>query len=378
MNKKSKEIVKKLCFTLVIVISIITIIGCPNTVSNKTDSGAGSNGSNPPPPPLPTDPNDWSGLTADQVIQKMMFTDDDPIVTDYRGLGFGEKDKGNFRILSYEPKPAFTNEFDGYEFTESPEGSKRKLWSLNVLNNYISNNHLGPLVDVANFTTVQKGLEERWKAAKETKEKKDGSEWLLFYPRSTSELDGYLTSELNLPSGALKNVGFFKFAGVSQRFAVDKNKDIIVFVTDTTSSHFADWHVVFVEKVTNPKMYSFHYGPYTLKNKEENDPEVHFPNYENNKLHIFTLSEMLKDTLGKKYKVEKHLATVLKDFPPLKKENKGKYDVYLVIGRYIRDGGDYFGYGRLSRSFRNVFKLSDYAYWGDCWEKDESVKTTSP
>ena len=42
MNKKSKEIVKKLCFTLVVVISIITIIGCPNTVSNKTDSGTDS------------------------------------------------------------------------------------------------------------------------------------------------------------------------------------------------------------------------------------------------------------------------------------------------------------------------------------------------
>ena len=380
MNKKSKEIVKKLCFTLVIVISIIAIIGCPNTVSNKTES-TGQKETDPPTPPLPTDPNDWSGLTANQVIQKMKFTDNDPIVTDYRGLGFGDKDNGKFRILTYEPKPAFTNEFDDYEFTEYPEGSKRKLWSLNVLNNYISNNHLGPLVDVANFTTVRKGLEERWKAAKFTKEKKDGSKWLLFSPRSTSELDGYLTSELNLPSGALKNVGFFKFADVSQRFAVDKNKDIIVFVTDTTSSHFADWHVVFVEKVVDseiPKMYSFHYGPYTLKNKKDGDPEVHFPNYVNNKLHIFTLSEMLKDTLGKKYKVEKHLASVLEDFPPLKKENKGKYDVYLVIGKYVRDGGDYFGYGRLSRSFRNVFKLSDYAYWGDCWEKDESVKTTSP
>lgn len=381
MNKKSKEIVKKLCFTLVIVISIITIIGCPNTVSNKTNSGTDEpSGNSIPWTPL-YDPNDWSGLTADQVIEKMRFTDDDPIVTDYRGLGFGDKDNGKFRILTYEPKPAFTNEFDDYEFTEYPEGSKRKLWSLNVLNNYISNNHLGPLVDVSNFTTVRKGLEERWKAAKFTKEKKDGSKWLLFSPRSTSELDSYLTSELNLPSGALKNVGFCKFAGVSQRFAVDKNKDIIVFVTDITPSHFADWHVVFVEKVVDseiPKMYSFHYGPYTLKNKEENDPEVHFPNYENNKLHIFTLSEMLNDTLGKKYKVEKHLATVLKDFPPLKKENKGKYDVYLVIGKYVRNGGDYFGYGRLSRSFRNVFKLSDYAYWGDCWEKDESVKTTSP
>ena len=53
MNKKSKEIVKKLCFTLVIVISIITIIGCPNTVSNKANSE--STEQNKPNPP-PTDP----------------------------------------------------------------------------------------------------------------------------------------------------------------------------------------------------------------------------------------------------------------------------------------------------------------------------------
>ena len=117
MNKKSKEIVKKLCFTLVIVISIITIIGCPNTVSNKTDSGAGSNGSNPPPPPPPpfTDPNDWSGLTADQVIQKMKITDE--VIYSLRGLGFGKK--GNqLCYLSNEKAPDGGYAWTGEEIKE--------------------------------------------------------------------------------------------------------------------------------------------------------------------------------------------------------------------------------------------------------------------
>ena len=452
MNKKSKEIVKKLCFTLVIVISIITIIGCPNTVSNKTGSGAGQNELNPP----PTDPwkiavegagtnrevkvclkkgdsdpekdielslteaesklKEWiEGSAGDDAeievtfivknheegdclkisedfqldkdnpnkaklkyskkdypkngiklsfkkvqgyFDALEFKKDDPIVTKPDGLSFGSRD-GKLCLLSTECPTG--DGHDSWTFAEA----RPKIVSLIGTEDYVPEG----------FDSVHDGLEKRWIAAKFTKKKKDGEKWLSFSRRYTSELDGYLTSELNLPSGALKNVGFFKFADISQRFAVDKNKDIIVFATDTASSHFADWHVVFVEKVTNPKMYSFHYGPYTLRNKEENDPEVHFPNYENNKLHIFTLSGMLMDYLRK----EKHvLAFNTTDFNPFK--YKDDYDVYLIIGRYIRfyNGVELFGYERYSSSFRNVFKLNDYGYWKDSWEEDKSVKSESP
>jgi len=389
MNKKSKEIVKKLCFTLVIVISIITIVGCPNTVSNKTESGADKPSSNGIPWTPLYDPNDWSGLTADQVIEKMEFTDNDPIVTDYRGLGFGDKDNGKFRILTYGPDPSKIDEFKDYLFTESPEGSKRRLWSLEVVNDYISDKSLGPRVDVNDFDTVKGALEGRWKAAKDTKYKLGATNDFLFYcERITTELDKYLSGKLgDSKKHMLKNKALYEFSNADQYFVIDRNRDIFVYLDPGSSlPHFADWHVVFVpnDEPRNPHdlehgLYSFHYGPYTLRNKEENDPEVHFPNYENSTLHIFTLSEMLKDTLGKKHKVEKHLATVLKDFPPFK--YKKNYDVYLVIGRYVRDGQEYCGYRWLRYSFRNVLKLSGDAYderWHNCWSNDESDKGGFP
>ena len=277
------------------------------------------------------------------------------------GFSFGSRD-GKLCLLSTE---CLTDDgHDSWTFAEA----RPKIVSLIGTEDHVPKG----------FDSVHDGLKKRWIAAKFTKKDKDGRKWLLFSPRSTSELDGYLTNELNLPSGALKNVGFFKFADMSQRFAVDKNKDIIVFATDTASSHFADWHVVFVEKVIDPKIpkiYSFHYGPYTLKNKKDGDPEVHFPNYVDNKLHIFTLSGMLRDYLRKRENIL--VPNAIKSVPF---ENGDNYDVYLIIGRYIRfyNGVELFGYERYSSSFRNVFKISDYDYWKDCWEKDESVKTTSP
>ena len=117
MNKKSKEIVKKLCFTLVIVISIITIIGCPNTVSNKTDSGAEQNKPNPTTPPLPTDP-------VKEAIKEMEIIKgiNDDVVTRLDGLGFGLKNgelclssgkigdlKGISELL-FDAKPKIENE----------------------------------------------------------------------------------------------------------------------------------------------------------------------------------------------------------------------------------------------------------------------------
>ena len=352
MNKKSKEIVKKLCFTLVIVISIITIIGCPNTVSNKTESGAGQDKPNPP----LTDP-------VEEAIKEMEINSiNDDVVTDLDGLGFGLKD-GNLCLSSGEIgnlKGTPMSLFDATTEIESEIGT----WD-HYPNSY---------------DNIRDGLEKRWKAAKETK-RKEGGKWLLFSSRSTSELDSYLTGGLDLPNGSLKNVGFFEFDNMSHRFAVDKNKDIIVFITDTLTIHFADWHLVFVEKVKDPKipkMYSFHYGPYTLKNKRNEDPDLHVPNYESCNLHVFALSEMLKGYLKKKGK-EDIADKVVEKFPPLLPESKDKYDVYLVLGEVYNAGGTtFYCYDHVHRSFRNVLKLSDYAYWKDCWEKDESVKTTSP
>ena len=144
MNKKSKEIVKKLCFTLVVVISIITIIGCPNTVSNKTNSGADKPiGNSIPWTPL-YDPNDWSGLTADQVIQKMKITDE--VIYSLRGLGFGKK--GNqLCYLSNEKAPDGGYAWTGEEIKE--------IW-----------NSMGEgAIHISDtFSSFCSGLEKRWES----------------------------------------------------------------------------------------------------------------------------------------------------------------------------------------------------------------------
>lgn len=265
MNKKSKEIVKKLCFTLVVVISIISIIGCPNTVSSKangTSSSGGSTGGGDDPKPDPV---------KDTIEAMKIKGNDDPIVHSKDGLSFGWRENKLCLLSTEDHYPAGSND-PNYPLNEAFKKIKDEIGDEGVA--FIP----------TSFDSVSDGLEKRWIAARKTK-RKEGGKWLLFSSRSTSELDGYLTSGLDLPNGSLKNVGFFEFNNISQRFAVDKNKDIIVFITDDLTTHFADWHLVFVERVEDlnpdkiPEMYSFHYGPYTLKNKRNEDPDLHVPNY---------------------------------------------------------------------------------------------------
>ena len=79
---------------------------------------------------------------------------------------------------------------------------------------------------------------------------------------------------------------------------------------------------------------------------------------------------MLEVYLKKKGK-EAIADQVVKKFSPLLSENKGKYDVYLVIGKISRkNSSDPFTcYRFVHRSFRNVLKLSDGGFWSGCWNQ---------
>ena len=298
MNKKSKEIVKKLCFTLVVVISIITIIGCPNTVSNKTDSGAGSNGSNPPPPPppppppLPTDPNDWSGLTANQVIQKMEITEKSEAVTNLQGLGFGMID--NKLCLSYgkvgdlKGKPKL--------LSEAKEDIEKEI---DTWNDY-------PAED--SYSDIKDGLEKRWFATHKTIHSKGRLvKWLE--PTTMHNNEAYF------PTGKVKRTYGIDIDINGLTFTVDVNEGKLFAISTSAGGGyqlFADWEIVFVEKVVDPKipkMYSFHYGSYTLKGDfDEGNPKIS-DDYDNTKIvHVFTLSEMLKVYLRNKKKVPEGIA----------------------------------------------------------------------
>ena len=365
MNKKSKEIVKKLCFTLVIVISIITIIGCPNTVSNKTESGTEQNKPNPPTPPLPTDPNDWSGLNADQVILRMEINgDDDPIVTDYRGLGFGKKDSdGNFSYLYFDDSNVEIKVFQDYLNIGTGNMLTKTINEMvPTFNNLVKSSYHGDVIKPSK--TISDMLGERWKAARYT-DNSPGYGWLSFYDHSSSLI------------GTSGCVGYYNFANLRECFAVDKDMNIFYSNADTPpATHFADWHLVFVPKDDAPKdlkSYSFHYGPYTLRNvnKKKGDPTYPEGTYEkkyNLVVRTFTLSGMLEDTLGK-HKVKEHLAAVLEDFPPFK--YNGNYDVYLVFGIFFRGGDPHYsvfsGYSFDDYSFRNILKLNEEEFWKRCW-----------
>jgi hypothetical protein len=365
MNKKSKEIVKKLCFTLVIVISIITIIGCPNTVSNKTKSeSTEQNKPNPPTPPLPTDPNDWSGLTADQVIQKMKIEGiNDDVVTDLDGLGFGLRD-GKLCLSSGK--------------IGDLKGTSKSLFDAKTeIENEIGASVYCPTENY--YSSIVDGLKKRWEDAKETQLRSSVTKkWLYFSDGSASELDNYLSNKLKDKENMLKNKALYEFANKSQYFAVDRKMDLFVYLGIGGTIFFADWHIVFVE-TEGSEMYSFHYGPYTLNGEcDNNNPKV--PINHDKKVHVFTLSEMLKDYLKKKGKgaiADK----VVEKFPPLLPKNKDKYDVYLVIGKVFHRSSTFCCYESLDCSFRNVLKLSGDAYgerWHNCWSNDESDKDGFP
>ena len=347
MNKKSKEIVKKLCFTLVIVISIITIIGCPNTVSNKTDSGADEpSGNSIPWTPL-YDPNDWSGLTADQVIQKMRIEGiNDDVVTDLDGLGFGLKNeklclsygeigdlKGTPRLLS-EAERDIKDEIGNWD--HYPTG----------------------------YDNIIDGLEKRWLAATETLDSKGGSvKWL---EEMTSHNNSLAPEYFPIEKVRLTYGRDTAITGLA--FAIDVNKGKLFAISSTSGGGyklFADWHVVFVERASS-NVYSFHYGPYTLKGDfDENNPKV--PVGHDKKVHVFTLSEMLKDYLTKKKHVSQNVVNQLVATYFLNDTNK--YDVYLVLGKISRIGSSdpYICYEFVHLSFRNVLKLTDNVFWDKCW-----------
>ena len=347
MNKKSKEIVKKLCFTLVIVISIITIIGCPNTVSNKandTSSGGGSTGGGDDPKPDPI---------KDTIEAMRIKGNNDPIVTNLRGLGFGMKD--NKLCLSY----GGVNDLEGTPklLSEAKEDIEKKI---GTWNDY-------PTGD--SYSNIKDGLEKRWKATKETVgNKSPGSvKWLS----DETAYNGYFSpGEARLTYGHSVSI-----SGLA--FAVDVRKGKLFVISGAFAPAyilFADWHIVFVERVEDPnpdkipEMYSFHYGPYTLKgNFDKDNPKI--PRNYNENFHVFTLPEMLKDCLKKEGK-EAIADQVVAEFPPLLPKNKNKYDVYLVIGKvFCNDCPIMFRYETVSDSFRNVLKLNDEGFWGRCWNQ---------
>lgn len=448
MNKKSKEIVKKLCFTLVIVISIITIIGCPNTVSNKTDSGTGSNGSNPPspPPPLPdpwkitvegagtnievkvclkkwdSDPEkdlelslteaesklkEWiEGSAGDDTeievtfivknheegdcleisedfqldkdnpnkaklkyskknypkngiklsfkkvqgyFDMLKFEKDDPIVTDYRGLGFGNKD-GKLCHLAYNGSNHINVSFNEARSTIMAQSAD---WD-----------GYPPETPEYFYPNFKEGLKKRWFAASVTKEYSTGPNWLDPVTNSNDDLNSYLGSP-----GKTK-LTYHIIPGSYICFAVDVSEGKLFTVADTSAvTYFADWQLVFVPNDGAPaefKSYSFHYGPYVLRNRNEND-DLLVPGDidDQQKVHMFTLSGMLKDYLRIKKRIFVH-SNGTESFVPFK--DKDKYDVYLIIGNLYRSGSStFFCYKHVHRSFRNVLKLNDKVFWGKCW-----------
>jgi len=347
MNKKSKEIVKKLCFTLVIVISIITI-GCQNGVSNNTGAGAGKIEGTPKP--------EWK---PEDVLKEMEFTDESPVVTEAKGLSFGRTPKG---LCLY----------GGITFKDA---KSKILASTGTWSGYPKDDYFYP--------NVKEGLEKRWFDAQHTLCDSASHRWLFLCDERTDEPNNYILNTLNISGDKLKVKKTCKFYNLPEYFLVRGNMDVFVCTAVAGHSYFVDWHIVFVEKVDNtkiPEMYSFHFGPYIIFGQGNNNPEPFINVNYNEKVHMFTLSGMFEDYLRRnKTLTEDQISKVKNEFSRL--NDSTKYDVYLVIGKFYQGynaNAPFFGYNNVIRSFRNVLKLSDYDYWKSCWEKDESVKTKSP
>lgn len=340
MNKKSKEIVKKLCFTLVVVISIISIIGCQNGVSNNTATGASSSGIGGGPSKDPVE-----GIIEDMRIKG----DTDKVVTEAEGLSFGRTSEG---LCLYEGKT--------FEYIRSK--GLHNTWPGCPSNNYF-------------YPNIREGIEQRWIGMRDSFCKSGSHKLLELSNRNITEFNNYIHNTLNISESKSKVQKTYDLLYSGYYFVVRKNMDIFVCTPVAGQSYFADWHLVFVEKVENPKMYSFHFGPYTLYdtgNQSSLAPSSIDVGY-NETVHMFTLSGMMKDYLTRKKNISSSIADqVIARFPPFK--DKGNYNVYLVIGKFFLGGGAQSvtcGYSYIY-SFRNVFKLNEYDnYWKDCWEKDE-------
>ena len=335
MNKKSKEIVKKLCFTLVIVISIITIIGCQNGVSNNT--GAGKIEGTPKP--------EWK---PEDVLKEMEFTDKSPVVTEAKGLSFGRTPKG---LCLY----------GGITFKDAKEEIPDIEWP-----DYPSDEYFYP--------NVREGLERRWIDTRDSY-KSATKKWLEPCNCRVTEFNNFIRDAQNISGDKPKVQKTCDFQSLGYYFVIRRNTDIFACTPIAGQSYFADWHIVFVEKVENPKMYSFHYGPYILwnvSNEHSADKEPHVDVNYNEAVHMFTLSGMLRDFLSKKGEEKDLIDGVVERFSH---DNiKDKYDVYLVFGKLFRGNdapNEICGYDEVGCSFRNVFKLTACDYWKDCWEKDE-------
>jgi len=344
MNKKSKEIVKKLCFTLVVVISIISIIGCPNTVSSKAN---GTDNKKPNPTPPPEDP-------VGKAIEAMRITKKSEAVTNLRGLGFGMI--GDKLCLSYGK----VGDLKGTPklLSEAKQDIENEI---GTWNDY-------PTGD--SYSSIKDGLEKRWIAAKETVDSE--SSGLVKWLKPTTIYNSYF------PTGKVKWTYGIDIDINGLTFSVDVNEGKLFAVSNSAGGGyqlFADWEIVFVEKVEDPdpdkipEIYSFHYGPYTLKGNFDKDNPKISDEYDNTKIvHVFTLAEMLKVYLKKTGK-EAIADQVIEKFSPLLSENKGKYDVYLVFGKISRKrSSEPFAYYEfVYHSFRNVLKLTDDIFWDECW-----------
>lgn len=357
MNKKSKEIVKKLCFTLVIVISIITIIGCPNTVSNKTNSGAGSNGSNPPPPPPPpsTDPNDWSGLTAEEIVKRMQLTD--KVIYSQSGLGFGMK---NGKLC--------------YGF-----GKSDNAFTADQIKNACAGFLTSNAVIQDGFASISDGLNSR-----STNFKSDNyysTIWVKYFAGSVGPSPSTFVSPN--PVGVkglnfLYQVFISSFGFVVHNPISAKSLSEVGFCTYIDISApidtYADWEIVFIRTDGSSDLgncsCSFHFGPYLLTKKDydvEKDKDGYYnpgfapglqkPKYNHKVFHEFTLKAMVSDYLGKKrVNVSDEL---LRNLPIFMEKNRDNYDVYLVLTFSNLPLKEVF-------CFRNVIKLTDPT-WRDNW-----------
>lgn len=301
-------------------------------------------------PPKPVDP-------VTEIIESMEFTKDKDVVYSTKGLGFGRKpnDTGLYYLIIENGKEKPFLDIDD---------AKSKIQNLVGLYNG----------KFAPFSSIHEGLEARWYAAKTTKYTKTQGDWLSIRSAYT---DYVVSGEFTYPEYS------YDTFNLSRPVFVCEDCRVFLCASESFSTHFADWQVVFVDKSDKNKGYSFHYGKYTLRNKYDSLPDGSkdppYPKhavFNNNKsVCQISLSDMLRESLEKDGVTDKNIEKVISKFDPLLPKNKGKYDIYLVINKYYRAEPEFETdsmYTSVPRSFRNVLKLNDWEFWSKCWKKKEN------
>ena len=303
------------------------------------------------------------------------FNKDSDIVYDINGMGFGRRAKEGVNSSSTdklgETDPGKNNDGKLYYLTYGYNPTKqdydrnygRKTWTSDEIISSLTKWNppaANKVTNIAEFS-IHAALEARWLSTYNTK---------YFYPNEDNWLSkpGYSGDPDKVKRMCnFMNIGYFYAVKYNE-----KERAVYTLCTRSQTTYFADWQFVFVQK-DKSEGYTFHFGPYFLRNanssRYEYAPGLSEDNQNKDKnIYECKMSAMFEDYLKKDKKInlsENKIKDLVSDFETQFYKNTIGCDVYIVHRRINKELDNY------SPNFvwSSVFKLNADDYWQECFKE---------